>query len=184
MSLVRQIILSFSQVWPGSHPKRGTQVTDEMFLTAAQTLADQVTRNVSLRAPSIRRLQRCGVSRAIAIRVIRARDSGIGHAYHDDQIEPADAAMWYPAYQPVTQHTGDSTVTSRPNVAGDLIPPAHSAFPGCGEPCLVSGRGSDRCPGQIFLPFDRHKRRSSGASSNEERITDCRPVRSSAAVKA
>jgi malic enzyme len=77
------------------------EVTDEMFLTAAQTLADQVTPErlaqgaLYPKATSLRQ-----VSRAIAIRVIReARDSGIGRAYHDDQIEPAvDAAMWYPAY--------------------------------------------------------------------------------------
>jgi hypothetical protein len=41
------------------------------------------------------------------MRVIQeARDSGIGQAFHDDQIEPTvDAAMWYPvcsAYQPET----------------------------------------------------------------------------------
>ena len=77
------------------------EVTDEMFLTAAQTLADQVTPERLAQGavyPKVAALR--GVSRAIAIRVIReARDSGIGHAYHDDQIEPAvDAAMWYPAY--------------------------------------------------------------------------------------
>jgi malic enzyme len=72
-----------------------------MFLAAAQTLADQVTsERLSQGAlyPKVAELRR--VSRAIAIRVIReARDSGIGRAYHDDQIEPTvDAAMWYPAY--------------------------------------------------------------------------------------
>ena len=50
------------------------------------------------------------VSRAIAIRVIQeARDSGIGRAYHDDQIEPTvETAVWYPAYsayQPETTGT-------------------------------------------------------------------------------
>jgi len=77
------------------------EVTDKMFLAAAQTLADQVTsERLSQGAlyPKVAELRR--VSRAIAIRVIReARDSGIGRAYHDDQIEPTvDAAMWYPAY--------------------------------------------------------------------------------------
>jgi len=77
------------------------EVTDEMFLTAAQTLADQVTPERLAQGalyPKAAALRE--VSRAIAIRVIReARDSGIGRAYHDDQIEPAvDAARWYPAY--------------------------------------------------------------------------------------
>ena len=77
------------------------EVTDKMFLAAAETLADQVTSERLSQGglyPKVAELRR--VSRAIAIRVIReARDSGIGRAYHDDQIEPTvDAAMWYPAY--------------------------------------------------------------------------------------
>lgn len=77
------------------------EVTDEMFLIAAQALADQITPARLAQGalyPEVSALRR--VSREIAIRVIReARDSGIGRAYHDDQIDPAvDAAMWYPAY--------------------------------------------------------------------------------------
>jgi len=77
------------------------EVTDKMFLAAAQTLADQVTaERLSEGAlyPKVAELRK--VSRAIAIRVIQeARDSGIGRAYQDDEIEPTvDAAMWYPAY--------------------------------------------------------------------------------------
>ena len=77
------------------------EVTDKMFLAAAQTLADQVTPERLAQGalyPKAAALRK--VSRAIAIRVIReARDSGIGRAYHDDQIDAAvDAAMWYPAY--------------------------------------------------------------------------------------
>ena len=84
------------------------EVTDEMFLTAAQTLADQVTPERLAQGalyPKAAALRQ--VSRAIAIRVIReARDSGIGRAYHDDQIEPTvDAAMWYPEY--ATYRRGD-----------------------------------------------------------------------------
>jgi malate dehydrogenase (oxaloacetate-decarboxylating) len=77
------------------------EVTDKMFLAAAQTLADQVTAgrlSEGALYPKVSELRR--VSRAIAIRVIQeARDSGVGRAYHDEQIEPTvDAAMWYPAY--------------------------------------------------------------------------------------
>jgi malate dehydrogenase (oxaloacetate-decarboxylating) len=77
------------------------EVTDKMFLTAAQTLAYQVTSERLAQGalyPKVSALRQ--VSRAIAIRVIReARDSGIGRAYHDDQIDAAvDTAMWYPAY--------------------------------------------------------------------------------------
>jgi malic enzyme len=88
------------------------EVTDKMFLAAAQTLADQVTtERLSEGAlyPKVSELRR--VSRAIALRVIQeARDSGIGRALHDDQIEPTvDAAMWYPAY---SAYQPDTTETS------------------------------------------------------------------------
>ena len=84
------------------------EVTDEMLLAAAQTLADQVIPERLTQGalyPKAAALRR--VSRAIAIRVIReARDSGIGRTYRDDQIEPTvDAAMWYPAY--ATYRRGD-----------------------------------------------------------------------------
>ena len=87
-------------------------VTDKMFLAAAQTLADQVTSERLAEGalyPKVSELRR--VSRAIAIRVIQeARDSGIGRAFHDDQIEPTvDAAMWYPVY---SSYEPEITVTS------------------------------------------------------------------------
>jgi malic enzyme len=88
------------------------EVTDKMFLAAAQTLADQVTSERLAEGalyPKVSELRR--VSRAIAIRVIQeARDSGIGRAFHDDQIEPTvDAAMWYPVY---SAYQPEITVTS------------------------------------------------------------------------
>lgn len=91
----------FPGVGLGAIVSAAREVTDEMFLTAAQALADlTTTTHLSQGAlyPEVAALRR--VSREIAMRVIReARDSGIGRAYRDDQIEPAvDGAMWYPAY--------------------------------------------------------------------------------------
>jgi malic enzyme len=80
------------------------EVTDAMFMVAAETLAGLV---------SEQRLAACAVypsqndlravSRAIAIAVVReARDSGFGRPFHgDEEIERAvDAAMWFPDYLP------------------------------------------------------------------------------------
>jgi len=95
-------MLSFSRVSDlGVILSRARDVTDEMFLIAAQTFADQITAARFAQGalfPEVSALRR--VSRDIAIRVIReARNSGIGRAYHDDQIDTAvDTAMWYPAY--------------------------------------------------------------------------------------
>jgi malic enzyme len=91
------------------------EVTDEMFISAAHTLAGQVTPERLAQGalyPKAAALRK--VSRAIAIGVIReARDSGIGRAYRDDQIEPAvDAAMWYPAYANYRQQTANFAVSA------------------------------------------------------------------------
>jgi malic enzyme len=83
------------------------EVTEDMFLTAAQTLAELTSRERlegGALYPEVSALRR--VSREIAISVVRqARDTGVGWTYADDQIGPAvDAAMWYPnypEYQPV-----------------------------------------------------------------------------------
>jgi malate dehydrogenase (oxaloacetate-decarboxylating) len=83
------------------------EVTEDMFLTAAQTLAELTSRERlegGALYPEVSALRR--VSREIAISVVRqARDTGVGRTYADDQIGPAvNAAMWYPnypEYQPV-----------------------------------------------------------------------------------
>ena len=77
------------------------EVTDEMFLVAAHTLADTVTADrlaAGALYPPVSSLR--AVTRAIAMRVVcEARDCGVGRGLHDDQIEQAvDDAMWYPAY--------------------------------------------------------------------------------------
>ena len=77
------------------------EVTDEMFLGAAETLAACVGDDrlaVGALYPSQSELRR--VSRAIAVRVVKeARDMGIGRSFTDEEIEPAvDAAIWEPIY--------------------------------------------------------------------------------------
>jgi len=79
------------------------EVTDDLFLVAARTLADLVSPErlaVGAVYPHVNDLR--AVSRAIALAVARAaRDAGAGRAYRDDQLEEAvDAAIWYPEYVP------------------------------------------------------------------------------------
>jgi malic enzyme len=79
------------------------EVTDDLFLVAARTLADMVSPErlaVGAVYPHVNDLRK--VSRAIALAVARtARDGGAGRAYRDAQLEEAiDAAIWYPAYVP------------------------------------------------------------------------------------
>jgi malic enzyme len=79
------------------------EVTDEMFLVAAQTLAEQISTERLDRGalyPHQSELRR--VSRAIAVAVVRcARDGGVGRHLRDDEIEPAvDDEIWYPDYVP------------------------------------------------------------------------------------
>ena len=81
------------------------EVTDELFLVAARTLAahvsDERLATGSLYPPAgdLRK-----VSHAIATEVARhAREAGTGRAYRDDQLEAAvDAAIWFPQYVPYT----------------------------------------------------------------------------------
>jgi malate dehydrogenase (oxaloacetate-decarboxylating) len=81
------------------------EITDELFLVAARTLAEHVTEerlaSGSLYPPAHDLRQ---VSRDITLAVVRhAREAGAGRAFHDDQLETAvDAAIWFPAYVPYT----------------------------------------------------------------------------------
>jgi Malic enzyme, NAD binding domain len=79
------------------------EVTDELFLAAAEVLAAAVTPARLAQGglyPSQAELRE--VSRRIAIQVVStARDCGFGRTYYDHDIEAAvEAAMWFPDYVP------------------------------------------------------------------------------------
>jgi malic enzyme len=79
------------------------EVTDEMFLAAAEALGGLVGPNrlaVDALYPPQSELR--DVSRHIAAAVVRtAREQGLGRVIADDQIEAAvDAMMWWPDYVP------------------------------------------------------------------------------------
>ncbi|MFB3737578.1 MAG: NAD-dependent malic enzyme [Candidatus Velamenicoccus archaeovorus] len=79
------------------------EITDEMFLAAADALAEMVTPERMEQGalyPSQSELRT--VSRAIAKRIVcEARDCGIGRAFHETEIDQAvDEMVWYPAYVP------------------------------------------------------------------------------------
>jgi malic enzyme len=79
------------------------EITDEMFLLAARTLAEMVTpERLALGAlyPAVSDLRQ--VSRQIAAKVVcQSRDCGVGRLYRDEEVfEAVDSAMWYPDYLP------------------------------------------------------------------------------------
>ncbi len=96
-------VFIFPGVGMGSIVSEVREITDELFLVAARTLAEHVS-DERLAAgslyPPAHDLRK--VSRAITLAVVRhAKKSGTGRAYHDDQIESVvDGAIWYPAYVP------------------------------------------------------------------------------------
>jgi malic enzyme len=93
----------FPGIGLGAVVAEAREVTDEMFLVAAQTLADQVSaERLEQGALYPHQSELRQVSRAIAMAVVRcARDCGVGRHLHDDEIEPAvDDEMWYPDYVP------------------------------------------------------------------------------------
>jgi malic enzyme len=98
----------FPGVGLGAIVSEAREVADEMFLGAAEELAECVDEDRLLHGalyPPTSALRQ--VSRRIAIRVVReARDLGLGRGYDDDEIEFAvDSAIWEPVYEP-TDPTG------------------------------------------------------------------------------
>ena len=79
------------------------EITDQMFLLAAQTLADMVTPErlaAGALYPAVSELRE--VSRQIAGKVVcQSRDCGVGRLYRDDEVlDAVDSAVWSPAYLP------------------------------------------------------------------------------------
>jgi malic enzyme len=79
------------------------EITDEMFLLAARTLAGMVSPErlaVGALYPAVSELRQ--VSREIAAKVVcQSRDCGVGRLYRDDEVfDAVDSAMWYPDYLP------------------------------------------------------------------------------------
>jgi malic enzyme len=79
------------------------EITDEMFLLAAETLAEMVTPERLAAGglyPAVSELRE--VSRQIAAKVVcQSRDCGVGRLYRDEEvIDAVDSAIWFPAYLP------------------------------------------------------------------------------------
>ncbi len=93
----------FPGIGLGAVVAEAREVTDEMFLVAAEALAQQVTQDrldVGALYPNQSELR--AVSRAVAVAVARcARDCGVGRHLRDEELEPAvDAMVWQPDYVP------------------------------------------------------------------------------------
>jgi malic enzyme len=91
----------FPGIGLGAVVSEAREVTDEMFLVAAEAMAsvvseDRLAEGAIYPCQSELRV----ASRAVAVAVARAaRDAGVGRHFHDDELEPAvDAMMWYPQY--------------------------------------------------------------------------------------
>jgi malic enzyme len=102
-------VFIFPGVGLGALVAEAREVTDETFLTAAETLAAAVGPERLATGgiyPPIGDLRR--IAREIAVAVVRRlRDTGYGRQFRDDEIEPAvDGAMWAPAYVPYTPLPG------------------------------------------------------------------------------
>jgi malic enzyme len=79
------------------------EITDEMFLLAAGTLAEMVSPErlaAGALYPAVSELRE--VSRQIASKVVcQSRDCGVGRLYRDEEVfDAVDSAIWFPAYLP------------------------------------------------------------------------------------
>ncbi len=99
----------FPGIGLGAVVAEAREITDEMFLTAADAMAATVGQDrldQGALFPNQSELRH--VSRQVAIAVVRcARDRGVGRHFHDEEIEPAvDAMMWDPEYVPYVSAAG------------------------------------------------------------------------------
>jgi malate dehydrogenase (oxaloacetate-decarboxylating) len=93
----------FPGIGLGAVVAEAREVTDEMFLVAAEAMASVVSEErlaESVIYPGQSELR--VASRAVAVAVARAaRDAGVGRHFNDDEIEVAiDQMMWFPQYLP------------------------------------------------------------------------------------
>jgi len=96
-------VFVFPGVGLGAIVAEAHEITDEMFLLAARTLAEMVSPErlaVGALYPPISELRE--VSRQIAAKVVcQSRDCGVGRLYRDEEVlDAVDSAMWYPDYLP------------------------------------------------------------------------------------
>ncbi len=96
-------VFIFPGVGLGAIVAEAREITDEMFLLAARTLAEMVSPDrlaVGALYPAVSDLRE--VSRQIAGKVVcQSRDCGVGRLYRDEEvIDAVDSAMWYPDYLP------------------------------------------------------------------------------------
>jgi malic enzyme len=96
-------VFIFPGVGLGAIASEASEVTDEMFLAAAETLAAHVSAERLASGalyPSVVNLR--AVSREIAIRVVEeAMRAGLSPLPDDTDVAGlVDAAMWWPAYTP------------------------------------------------------------------------------------
>lgn len=94
-------VFVFPGIGLGAILSEAREITDDLFLVAADTLASLVTPErfaTGAIYPSVADLRI--VSRAIAVAIVRtARDDGVGRHIPDDLIGPAvDCGMWWPDY--------------------------------------------------------------------------------------
>jgi malic enzyme len=117
-------VFIFPGVGLGTIVSAAHEVTDAMFLVAAQALADMVSDGRLAQGalyPTASDLRK--VSRYVAIRVVcEARNSGIGREYHDEEVEAVvDAEMWYPDYRSYIPVICESDqVSSRTKIIGGI----------------------------------------------------------------
>jgi malate dehydrogenase (oxaloacetate-decarboxylating) len=96
-------VFIFPGVGLGAIVAEAREITDEMFLLAARTLAEMVSPErlaAGALYPAVSELRE--VSRQIAAKVVcQSRDCGVGRLYRDEEVlDAVDSAMWYPDYLP------------------------------------------------------------------------------------